>query len=62
MLNIPVVSQSSHNHRLTEKRPHRKEAFSASQEILEEVKKAQIWKTEYYEGEDENDAEWKENT
>jgi molybdopterin synthase catalytic subunit len=37
-------------------------AFSASQ-ILEEVKqKVQIWKTEYYEGEDENDAELKENT
>jgi molybdopterin synthase catalytic subunit len=30
---------------------------------LEEVKRrAQIWKREYYEGEDENDAEWKENT
>jgi len=29
---------------------------------LEEVKqKAQIWKREYYEGEDKNDAEWKEN-
>lgn len=43
--------------------PHRKEAFAASEEILEEVKqRAQIWKREYYEGEDENDAEWKENT
>ncbi|KAF8807353.1 Molybdopterin biosynthesis MoaE [Phlegmacium glaucopus] len=43
--------------------PHRKEAFVASEEILEEVKRrAQIWKREYYEGEDENDAEWKENT
>lgn len=43
--------------------PHRKEAFTASEGILEEVKqKAQIWKREYYEGEDENDAEWKENT
>jgi len=42
--------------------PHWKEAFSASQGILEEVKqKAQIWKREYYEGEDKNDAEWKEN-
>jgi len=30
---------------------------------LEEVRqKVQIWKMEYYEGEDENDAEWKENT
>ena len=37
--------------------------FSASQEILEGVKqKAQIWKIEYYVGEDENDAEGKENT
>ncbi|KAF8168153.1 molybdenum cofactor synthesis 2 [Crassisporium funariophilum] len=42
--------------------PHRKEAFVACEEILEEVKrKAQIWKREYYEGEDENEAEWKEN-
>ena len=43
--------------------PHRKEAFAASEEILEQVKqRAQIWKREYYEDEDENDAEWKENT
>ena len=42
--------------------PHRKEAFSASQEILEEVKqKAQIWKREYYVAEDQTDAEWREN-
>ncbi|KAJ3516375.1 hypothetical protein NLJ89_g1163 [Agrocybe chaxingu] len=42
---------------------HRKEAFVACEEILEEVKKkAQIWKREYYEGEDENEAEWKANT
>ena len=41
--------------------PHRKEAFLACEEILEEVKKkAQIWKKEYYEG--ENEAEWKTNT
>jgi molybdopterin synthase catalytic subunit len=54
-----VVSQASHYHRLSEKRP----SVSASQEILEEVRqKVQIWKTVYYEGEDENDAEWKENT
>ena len=42
--------------------PHRKEAFRACEFILEEVKrKAQIWKREYYEGEREEDAEWKEN-
>ncbi|KAL0576358.1 hypothetical protein V5O48_005617 [Marasmius crinis-equi] len=42
--------------------PHRKEAFSACEFILEEVKrKAQIWKREYYEGEDEGTAEWKAN-
>ena len=40
--------------------PHRKEAFVACEQILEEVKrKAQIWKREYYEGEDESTAEWK---
>jgi molybdopterin synthase catalytic subunit len=43
--------------------PHRKEAFAVCEEILEEVKKkAQIWKREYYEGEDESEAEWKVNT
>ncbi|PPQ82065.1 hypothetical protein CVT25_014606 [Psilocybe cyanescens] len=43
--------------------PHRKEAFVACEEILEEVKrKAQIWKREYYEEEDDNEAEWKANT
>lgn len=42
--------------------PHRKEAFAACEYILEEVKKkAQIWKREYYEGEREEDAEWKAN-
>ncbi|KAE9408136.1 molybdenum cofactor synthesis 2 [Gymnopus androsaceus JB14] len=42
--------------------PHRKEAFLACEFILEEVKrKAQIWKREYYEGEDESEAEWKAN-
>jgi len=42
--------------------PHRREAFEACEFILEEVKrKAQIWKREYYEGEDENTAEWKAN-
>jgi molybdopterin synthase catalytic subunit len=43
--------------------PHRKEAFVACERILEEVKrKAQIWKREYYEGEDDSTAEWKANT
>ncbi|PCH33699.1 MoaE-domain-containing protein [Wolfiporia cocos MD-104 SS10] len=42
--------------------PHRKEAFLACEYILEEVKaKAQIWKREFYEGEREEDAEWKAN-
>jgi molybdopterin synthase catalytic subunit len=42
--------------------PHRKEAFVAGEYILEEVKaKAQIWKREYYEGEDDGEAEWKAN-
>ncbi|KAH9486983.1 Molybdopterin synthase catalytic subunit [Psilocybe cubensis] len=42
--------------------PHRKEAFLVCEEILEQVKlKAQIWKREYYEGEDESEAEWKAN-
>ncbi|TFK77146.1 molybdenum cofactor synthesis 2 [Pluteus cervinus] len=42
--------------------PHRKEAFVACEYILEEVKqRAQIWKREFYEGEDESTAQWKEN-
>ncbi|KAG6336096.1 hypothetical protein ID866_2993 [Astraeus odoratus] len=42
--------------------PHRKEAFLACEQILEEVKqKVPIWKREYYEGEDEKSAEWKAN-
>ncbi|KAF9457446.1 molybdenum cofactor synthesis 2 [Collybia nuda] len=42
--------------------PHRKEALIACELILEEVKrKAQIWKREYYDGESESEAEWKEN-
>jgi molybdopterin synthase catalytic subunit len=42
--------------------PHRREAFIACEWILEQVKKrAQIWKREYYVGEDESTAEWKEN-
>ena len=42
--------------------PHRKEAFAACEFILEEVKReAQIWKREFYEGEREEDAEWKAN-
>ncbi|OCH96090.1 molybdenum cofactor synthesis 2 [Obba rivulosa] len=42
--------------------PHRKEAFEACEFILEEVKsKVQIWKREFYEGESEEEAEWKAN-
>lgn len=42
--------------------PHRKEAFTACERILEDVKeKAQIWKREYYEGVREEEAEWKAN-
>lgn len=42
--------------------PHRREAFCACETIIEEVKlKAQIWKREYYEGDREEDAEWKAN-
>lgn len=42
--------------------PHRKAAFVACEQILEEVKqKTQIWKREYYAGEDEESAEWKAN-
>ncbi|KAI0651933.1 molybdenum cofactor synthesis 2 [Trametes meyenii] len=42
--------------------PHRKEAIMACELILEEVKmKAQIWKREFYEGEREEEAEWKAN-
>lgn len=42
--------------------PHRKEAFMACELILEEVKlKAQIWKREFYEGDREEEAEWKAN-
>jgi molybdopterin synthase catalytic subunit len=42
--------------------PHRKEAFVACEYILEEVKaKAQIWKREHYEGEEDDTAEWKAN-
>lgn len=42
--------------------PHRKEAFVACEQILEEVKQGtQIWKREYYDGEDEERAEWKTN-
>ncbi|KAG1862230.1 molybdenum cofactor synthesis 2 [Suillus subluteus] len=39
------------------------EAFVACEQILEEVKqKVQIWKREYYEGEKEDEAEWKANS
>lgn len=42
--------------------PHRREAFRACEYILEEVKlKAQIWKREWYEGDDVEEASWKEN-
>lgn len=42
--------------------PHRKEAFVACERVLEEVKlRAQIWKREFYEGEREEDAQWKAN-
>ncbi|KAF8642347.1 hypothetical protein AX16_009616 [Volvariella volvacea WC 439] len=42
--------------------PHRKEAFIACEFILEQVKRhAQIWKREFYAGEDESTAQWKEN-
>lgn len=42
--------------------PHRKEAFLVCELILEEVKrKAQIWKREFYDGEDDGRAEWKAN-
>ena len=42
--------------------PHRKESFLACEYILEEIKaKAQIWKREFYEGEREEDAQWKSN-
>ena len=42
--------------------PHRKEAFVACEYILEEVKhRAQIWKREFYEGERDEEAEWKAN-
>jgi len=43
--------------------PHRREAFVACERILEEVKRrAQIWKREFYEGESDEGAEWKENS
>lgn len=42
--------------------PHRKEAFVACELILEEVKaRAQVWKREFYEGEPDETAQWKEN-
>ena len=43
--------------------PHRKEAFQACEFILEKVKQdAQIWKREFYEGDKEDEAEWKAKT
>lgn len=54
-------NSADHSEVIAVSAPHRKEAFLACEEILEEVKKkAQIWKKEYYEG--ENEAEWKTNT
>jgi len=42
--------------------PHRRQAFEICEWILEEVKlKAQIWKREHYEGEPEENAQWKAN-
>jgi len=42
--------------------PHRKEAFITCELILEQVKlKVQIWKREYYQGVNEEEAEWKAN-
>ena len=42
--------------------PHRKEAFEACESILEQVKRhAQIWRREFYEGDKDEDAEWKAN-
>ena len=41
---------------------HRKEAFAATEYILEEVKqREQIFKREYYAGEDDETAQWKSN-
>ncbi|TCD69928.1 Molybdopterin synthase catalytic subunit [Steccherinum ochraceum] len=43
--------------------PHRKEAFQACEFILEKVKQdVQIWKREFYEGDKDDEAEWKSNT
>jgi molybdopterin synthase catalytic subunit len=43
--------------------PHRKEALVACELILEEMKlKAQIWKREYYEDDNEEEPEWKANS
>ncbi|KZO98389.1 molybdenum cofactor synthesis 2 [Calocera viscosa TUFC12733] len=42
--------------------PHRKASFIACEELLEKVKeKVQIWKREWYAGEHEDEAQWKEN-
>jgi molybdopterin synthase catalytic subunit len=71
---IPTVIHATIHHRLGEvpvgqpsiviavSSPHRHEAFTACEEILEQVKaKAQIWKREHYEGEPKDTATWKEN-
>jgi molybdopterin synthase catalytic subunit len=43
--------------------PHRKESFLACELVLEEVKnRVQVWKREFYEGENDAEAEWKANT
>ncbi|KZT55955.1 Molybdopterin biosynthesis MoaE [Calocera cornea HHB12733] len=42
--------------------PHRRASFNACEDLLEQVKeKAQIWKREWYVGEHEDEAQWKEN-
>jgi len=42
--------------------PHRRLSFIACETILEQVKeRAQIWKREWYAGEGECDAQWKQN-
>ena len=62
--NLPPVFTLSPWYRIALLSPRRKEAFSASQEILEEVKRKVLIRKRmvYYEGEDDNDAERKENT
>ena len=73
--NVPTLIKCAVHHRLgtvpvgepsiviAVSSPHRKESFLACEYILEEVKtRVQIWKREFYEGEREEDAEWKSNS